>query len=126
VKKVVWGMRIETALGEIFVSPEVFTSLSGNTATNCFGVKGMAARSVSDGLVHRLRPDSLAKGVKVTYNDDRSVNIELHIIVEHGVSIPAIGPSIISEVRFTLEKYTSCTVRQVDVCVDSIQAEAQQ
>ena len=113
-------MKMSTSLGDISIHPDVFTTISGYVASKCFGVCGMAARSVSDGLVHLLRPDSLEKGVKVTFQDGETVNIELHIITEHGVNIPVICQSIIEEVRYNVEKLTGIRVGFVDVCVDSI------
>ena len=41
--------------GDITVSSAVFSNITGMAATNCFGVKGMAYRSMTDGLVHLLR-----------------------------------------------------------------------
>ena len=69
--------------GDITVSSAVFSNITGMAATNCFGVKGMAYRSMTDGLVHLLRPEAMSKGVKVTYNDDNTVSIELHIMETH-------------------------------------------
>ena len=79
-------IKVQTERGEISISNAVFTTITGAAATNCFGVKGMAYRSMKDGLVHLLRPESMSKGVMVTYNDDGTVTIELHIIVENGVA----------------------------------------
>ena len=55
-------MRLQNDRGEIQISSEVFTTITGAVATSCFGVKGMAARSKKDGLVHLLRNESMAKG----------------------------------------------------------------
>ncbi len=80
----------------------------------------MAIRSVSDGLVHLLRRESMAKGVLVRVNEDESISIELHIVIDQGVNIPALGASIISEVRYIVSKQTETEVRDVDVVIDSI------
>ena len=40
--------------GKISVSTNVYIDIAGTAASNCFGVKGMVARSVSDGLFHLL------------------------------------------------------------------------
>ena len=40
----------------------VFSNITGMAATNCFGVKGMAYRSMTDGLVHLLRREAMSKG----------------------------------------------------------------
>ncbi len=113
-------IRQQNELGEIKVGSNVYTNIAGNAATKCFGVKGMAIRSVSDGLVHLLRRESMAKGVLVRVNEDESISIELHIIIDQGVNIPALGASIISEVRYIVSKQTETEVRDVDVVIDSI------
>ena len=115
-------MKIQTDLGSIEIAADVFTSISGQAANNCFGVKGMVSRSVSDGFVYLLRRDSLSKGVKVSFLPEGSVTVELHIAVEHGVNIPVISQAIIEQVRYVVEKTTGVTVSQVEVCVESISA----
>ena len=113
-------MKLQNDLGEIRISSEVFTAVTGCAATNCYGVKGMAMRSKTDGLVHLLRRESMGKGVKVTYNEDSSVSIELHIMVDNGVNLMAVSRSIMSEVRYVVSKTTGVEVRSVDVFVDSM------
>ena len=113
-------IKVQTGQGEITISSAVFTTITGAAATNCFGVKGMAYRSMTDGLVHLLRREAMSKGVKVTYNEDGTVSIELHIIVENGVNIPAVCRSIMNEVRYVVNKNTGAEVRAVDVFVDSM------
>ena len=115
-------MKIQTELGTIQIVPDVFTTISGMAANNCFGVKGMVSRSMSDGIVYLLRKDSLSKGVKVSFPPDGTVSVKLHIAVEHGVNIPEVSRSIISEVRYNVEKATGISVSHVEVCVDSILA----
>ena len=114
------SMKFQTEQGEITISSEVFTNITGAAATNCYGVKGMAVRSKADGLVHLLRRESMGKGVKVTYNEDSSVSIELHIIVDNGVNLMAVSRSIMSEVRYIVHRTTGAEVRNVDVCIDSM------
>ena len=48
-------IRLKTEEGTIAVDNAVYTNIAGYAATNCFGVKGMAVRSMTDGLVHLLR-----------------------------------------------------------------------
>lgn len=113
-------IRIENAQGIISITSEVFTNISGDAATNCFGVKGMGARSKADGLVHLLRRESMGKGVSVSFNDDGSVSIALHIVVDHGVNIKVLAGSIISEVSYKVSKSTGVPVKSVDVYIDSM------
>ena len=106
--------------GSVNVSTSVYTDIAGTAASNCFGVKGMAARSVSDGVYHLLRKESVAKGVNVEFHEDGTISIDLHIIVDGGVNLSAVGNSIISEVRYVVNKCTGTEVRSVNVYVDSM------
>ena len=113
-------IRHEKENGSVNVSTNVYTGIVGTAASNCFGVKGMAARSVKDGLFHLLRKESLDKGVRVTFHEDNTISIELHIIVDNGVNLSAVGTSIISEVRYVVTKCTGTEVRAVNVYIDSM------
>lgn len=106
--------------GSITVTDSVYTDIVGTAAANCFGVKGMAARSVKDGLYHLLRKESVGKGVRVTFNEDETISIDLHIVVDNGVNLSAVGDSIISEVRYVVAKCTGTEVRAVNVYIDSM------
>ena len=103
-------VKLDNERGSICISSEVFTWLAGDAATRCFGVKGMAGRAKESGLVQLLRRESMTKGVSVTPNDDGSITIELHIVVDHGVN----------EVSYKVSSATDVSVRQVDVYVDSM------
>ena len=106
--------------GNVNVSTGVYTDIAGTAASNCFGVKGMAARSVTDGVYHLLRKESMGKGVRVVFHEDNTISIDLHIMVDHGVNLAAVGASIISEVRYVVTKYTGTEVRAVNVYIDSM------
>ena len=106
--------------GSVTVSAGVYTDIAGTAASNCFGVKGMAARSVKDGVYHLLRKESMSKGVKVLVNDDDTITIDLHIMVDNGVNLATLGSSIISQVRYEVTKYTGTQVRAVNVYIDSM------
>lgn len=113
-------IKLQTDKGEIRISDTVLSSITGAAATSCFGVKGMAFRSMTDGLVHLLRREAMSKGVHITQHDEGDISIELHIIVERGVNITAVGRAIISQVRYMVNANTGADIRAVDVCVDSI------
>ena len=106
--------------GSVNVSASVYTDIAGTAASNCFGVKGMAARSVKDGVYHLLRKESVAKGVKVEFHEDNTISIDLHIIVDNGVNLNAVGNSIISEVRYVVKSTTGTEVKAVNVYIDSM------
>jgi uncharacterized alkaline shock family protein YloU len=106
--------------GSVNISTSVYTDIVGTAASNCFGVKGMAARSVKDGVYHLLRKEAAGKGVRIQFHEDGSISIDLHIMVVSGVNLNAVGASIISEVRYVVTKCTGTEVRAVNVFVDSM------
>ena len=106
--------------GSVNVSTNVYSDIAGTAASNCFGVKGMGARSVCDGVYHLLRKESMSKGVRVEFHEDDTITIDLHIMVDNGVNLNAVGASIISEVRYVVAKCTGTEVRAVNVYVDSM------
>ena len=110
----------ESENGKLVISANVYTDIAGTAASNCFGVKGMAARSVSDGVYHLLRKESMSKGVKVEFHEDDTISIDLHIIADNGVNLGAVGASIISEVRYIVKSTTGTEVKAVNVYIDSI------
>ena len=113
-------IRHEKEYGSINVNTNVYTEIVGVAVSNCFGVKGMAARSVSDGLYHLLRKDAAGKGVRVQFHEDNTISIDLHIMVDNGVNLSAVGSSIISEVRYVVHEITSTEVKAVNVFIDSM------
>ena len=113
-------IRKETENGSVNVSTSVYTDIAGTAAANCFGVKGMAARSVKDGVYHLLRKESMSKGVRVEFHEDNTISIDLHIMVDNGVNLSAVCHSIMSEVRYVVSTATGVEVASVDVCVDSM------
>ena len=113
-------VKIVNAKGDISISSDVFTNIAGDAATRCFGVKGMAGKSKESGLYQLLRRESMSKGVSVSFNDDCTASIALHIVVEHGVNIAAVCQSIIGEVSYKVSEATGVAVKNVDVYVDAM------
>ena len=56
---------MSTDLGIITIDPEVIAKYAGSVAVECFGIVGMAAVSMKDGLVKLLKKESLTKGIRL-------------------------------------------------------------
>ena len=106
--------------GSVNVSTSVYTDIAGTAAINCLSVKGMVARSVTDGLYHLLRKESVGKGVKIQFHEDDTITVELHVMVGNGVNLNAVGYAIFDEVRYMVETCTGTKVRDVNVYIDSM------
>ena len=56
---------VDTGLGKIAIDTDVIATYAGSVAVECFGIVGMAAVSMKDGLVKLLKRDSLKHGINV-------------------------------------------------------------
>lgn len=114
--------KIKNELGTITVSPEVIARIAGLTATECYGIVGMAAKSMKDGLVRLLKKESLTKGVRLSMNDEY-LTINLYIIVEYGTNISAIADTLKSNVKYRVEEQVGIPVGEVNVFVEGVRIE---
>ena len=119
-KGVIQLVRKASEKGVIDISTDVFTNIAGDAASSCFGVKGMASRSKESGVWQLLRRESMSKGVSVRFEEDNSLVVDLHIVVDHGVNLSALSESIIAEVGYKVTAATGVPVGQVNVFIDSM------
>ena len=66
---------LENKLGKVSIDSEVIAQYAGSTAVECFGIVGMAAVSMKDGLVKLLKGDSLTRGISVVIDEIKKINI---------------------------------------------------
>jgi uncharacterized alkaline shock family protein YloU len=90
------------------ISSDVLASYAADAAREVEGVRGLV-----ESTLHRH------KGVRVLENDG-SVRIELHIAVDWGASIPAVGSELQARVAAYLARMASVEAAAVDVVVDEI------
>lgn len=115
--------EMNSQLGAINISQEVLASIAGNAATECYGLVGMASRTLQDGIVELLGRDAVSKGVEVKV-DGEQVVIELHIIVEYGVKISEVARNIQEKVKYSVENLTGLKVSSVNVNVQGVRVGA--
>ncbi len=111
--------RINTELGEISINPDVIAMYAGSVAVECFGIVGMAAVNMKDGLVKLLRRDSLKHGINVALNDNK-ISLDFHVIVSYGVSILAVADNLISSVRYKVEEFTGLEIEHINILVEGV------
>ncbi|MEE0954781.1 MAG: Asp23/Gls24 family envelope stress response protein [Eubacterium sp.] len=111
--------RIDSNLGEIVVNPEVIATYAGSVAVECFGIVGMAAVDMWDGIVKLLKKDSLKHGINVTIENNK-ISLEFHVIVAYGVSISAVSANLIENVKYKIEEFTGMQVEHVVIKVEGV------
>ena len=81
-----------------------------SVAVECFGIVGMAAVNMKDGLVKLLKRDYLTHGISVTIEDENLINIDFHVIVAYGVSICTVSDNLIETVKYKVESFTGMKI----------------
>ncbi len=110
---------MNTELGNVIIDTEVLAKYAGSAAVECFGVVGMAAVNVKDGIAKLLRRESLNRGVNITVNDNK-ITVDFHIIVSYGVSISAVADNLVSNVRYKIEEFSGLPVEKINIYVEGV------
>lgn len=112
--------NMTTDLGVITIEPEVVAKYAGTVAVECFGIVGMAAISMKDGLVKLLKKESLTHGIQVEISDDNKIAIDFHVIISYGVSISAVCENLVSNVKYRVEEFTGMDVDKINIYVEGV------
>ena len=110
---------VDTGLEKIMIDTDVIATYAGSVAVECFGIVGMAAVSMKDGLVKLLKKDSLKHGINVIITDNK-ITLEFHVIVAYGVSISAVSDNLISNVKYRVEDFTGLTIEKINILVEGV------
>ncbi len=110
---------MSTNLGNVVIENEVIAKYAGSAAVECFGVVGMAAVNVRDGITKLLRKESLSRGVNISVEDNK-ITVDFHIIVSYGVSISAVADNLVSNVRYKIEEFSGLPVEKINIYVEGV------
>ena len=97
-----------TVQGNASISSEVLARYAADAAREIDGVRGLVASQL-----HRHR------GVRVS-GEDGAVTIEVHLDVDWGVPLPAVGHDVQRHVLEYLERMAGSRPAAVNVVIDSI------
>ena len=112
--------RISNKMGEIQINPDVIALYAGTIAVECFGIVGMAAVSMKDGLVKLLKRESLTHGINVKIDEDNLITLDFHVIVSYGVSISAVADNLVNSVKYKVEEFAGMKIKQINIFVDGV------
>ena len=109
-----------TQYGNINISMDAVAALAGGVVTECYGVVGMASQKIlKDGIAALLKKENYTKGI-VVRNTDEGLELDMYIIVSHGVKISEVVREVQQRVKYMLEKTLELDFRQVNVYVQDV------
>ncbi len=110
---------ISLSEGNVNINADVIAKYAGLTAIECFGIVGMASKSMKDGISRLLKRENLSKGIDVRV-DEGGISVDFHIIVAYGISIETIAANLIENVTYKLEELTGMHVKEINIFVDGV------
>jgi len=108
--------------GNITIDDQVFATLAGLAAMECYGVVGMASRNATEGIFELLKREQLTKGIKITAIEDK-INIDLYIVLQYGVKISVVAENIISRIKYSVESFSGVNVDNVNIFVQGVRVQ---
>ena len=111
--------RIKTPIENVSINTEVIAQYAGTVAMECFGIVGMAAVNMKDGIVKLLKKETLTHGINVKSIGDL-LQLDFHVIVAYGVSIQAVTDNLISNVKYKVEEFTGLKIERINVYVEGV------
>ena len=112
--------RMDNELGSIVIDTDVIATYAGSVAVECFGIIGMAAVNMKDGLVRLLKKESLTHGIQVEISDENSLTLDFHVIVAYGVNILSVSDNLMNNVKYKVEEFTGMTVEKINIFVEGV------
>ena len=112
--------QLTNSLGTVTINPDVIATYAGSVAVECFGIVGMAAVNMKDGLVKLLKRDYLSHGINVTIDDNNEISIDFHVIVSYGVSIFTVSDNLIETVKYRVEEFNGMKIKKIKISVEGV------
>jgi uncharacterized alkaline shock family protein YloU len=108
--------------GRIEVFPSAVGAIAAHAALRCYGITGMAARGLRDGVAELLRRESVDRGVEVVETEG-GLAIDVFVIVQYGIRISEVAHNLQEAVKFEVERSVNVPVVQVNVNVQGVREE---
>ena len=110
---------LPSGLGRITISSDAIAHIVGETARECYGVVGMAARGPVGKLLGRR--ERLTQGIQITRDANADgVTIDLHVVVEYGLNLAEVASTIRNRVSYEVGRLTGLPVQAVEVHIDDV------
>jgi uncharacterized alkaline shock family protein YloU len=120
--------KTSTALGQarqwgrVEVFPSAVAAIAGHAALGCYGITGMAARGLRDGVAELLHRENVDRGVEVV-EVDGGLAIDVFVIVQYGIRISEVAHNLQETVKFAVERSVNVPVVEVNVNVQGVREE---
>ena len=112
--------QLTNSLGTVTIDTDVIATYAGSIAVECFGIVGMAAVNIKDGMVNLLKRDYLSHGINVTVGENNEISIDFHVIISYGVSIITVADNLKQTVKYRVEEFTGMKIDKINISVEGV------
>jgi len=105
-------------LGNIEIAPAAIATIASQAVLHSYGVVGMAAKNMVDGLANMLTRDP-RHGIEVRVAEGL-VSVDVYIIIEYGTRLSSVAASVANSVRFHVEKALGASIGDVNIHVQGL------
>ncbi len=107
------------SLGRIEVLPNAIHTMAVQAVSECYGVVGLASPRLQAGQAIILPDEQSNNGVQVHVVNDQII-VDVYVALEYGLRMSEIAHSIMSSVKFSIEKMLGVSVAQVNVNIQGL------
>lgn len=105
--------------GKVEIADSAIVTIVHEAVLSCYGIVGLAPRSLSSAIGRRLGISSDARGIRIDVENNR-VSIELSVVMEYGIPIFTVASNVMEAVKFQVERVLGMDVERVNVNVDGL------
>ncbi len=107
-------------MGNIHISGDVLAVMAAAAALEVEGVGSLSANLGNDIVEMLGGKKNLAKGIRITTNEDGSLNVEISILVKYGYTILDVAKQVQDTIQASIDSMSGLTAASVNVNVTGV------
>ena len=105
--------------GSIMISEDVISAIVAHAVGEVEGVVGLEVKPGAD-IAELIGKKNWGKGVKISIDEDDTVNIDCNVSVSYGFSVVTVANSVQEAIRNAVESMTGVNISSVNVNICGI------
>ena len=107
---------VDEKIGRVEISEQVVGIIAGIAATEIEGVSSIAGDITAE-LVSKIGIKTLAKGIKITMINPKTVTVDVTLSLIYGYSIPEVCKKVQERISSSIETMTGISVAEVNISI---------
>ncbi|MEF3245019.1 MAG: Asp23/Gls24 family envelope stress response protein [Caldisericaceae bacterium] len=110
-------------MGRIIISERAIKKIAAFATIECYGVVGLAPKTIYDRILRVLKLEEYESGVDVEIINNETLVISLFVILQSGINILEVANTIVSQVSYVVKNLTGIKNIDVNVTIRGIKGE---